>query len=89
MMNYMGAIGMASTTYNILTKANTLSGMIAELIHKGELSHMDQLNFKAFERRLTLLKEPLSYLLILKQNQEIAWSKFLESDKKQKDKSIS
>jgi hypothetical protein len=41
MMNYMGAIGMASTTYNILTKANTLSGMIAELIHKGELSHMD------------------------------------------------
>lgn len=41
MMNYMGAIGMASTTYNILTKANSLSGMIAELIHKGELSHMD------------------------------------------------
>jgi hypothetical protein len=41
MMNYMGAIGMASTTYNILTKANCLSGMIAELIHKGELSHMD------------------------------------------------
>ena len=72
-MNYMGAIGMASTTYNILTKANNLSGIIQDLIHKGELEHMDQLNFKAFERRLALLKEPLSYLLILKQNQEIAW----------------
>ena len=68
MMNYMGAIGMASTTYNILTKATNLSGIIQDLIHKGELEHMDQLNFKAFERRLVLLKEPLSYLLILKQN---------------------
>ena len=32
-MSYMGAIGMASTTYNILTKANTLSSKIQDLIH--------------------------------------------------------
>ena len=72
----MSAIGVASTTYNFLTKANTLSGSIQALIHASELSHQDQLNFRALERRLIMLQEPLSHLLILKQNQEISEKKF-------------
>ena len=35
----LGAIGMASTTYNFLTKANTLSDSIHRLIHASELTH--------------------------------------------------
>jgi hypothetical protein len=63
-MNYFGALGLANTTYSILTNIGTISERIQTLIKSGELSHIDQLNFKSLMRKLDLLQEPLNYLLI-------------------------
>ena len=61
----------ALSTYSLISKVSTLSTSIQELISKSELTHQDKLNFRSLERRLLSLQEPLSFLLIMKQNQEI------------------
>jgi len=67
----MGAFGIVKSTYDLLTTANTVSDKINDLIKKNELGKKDRLNFKALERRLHTLQQPLSFILIMKQNEEI------------------
>lgn len=38
-MNYFGAIGIANSTYTILTNIGTISDKIQNLIRIGELTH--------------------------------------------------
>ena len=71
MIGYMGAFGIVKSTYDLLTTANTVSDKINDLIKKNELGKKDRLNFKALERRLHALQQPLSFILIMKQNEEI------------------
>lgn len=67
----MGAFGIVKSTYGLLTTANTVSDKINDLIKKNELTKKDRLNFKALERRLHALQQPLSFILIMKQNEQI------------------
>ena len=67
-MNYYGALGLANSTYYIMTNIGTISDKISNLIHIGELSHQDQLNFKSLLRKLEMLQEPVNQLLIMRHN---------------------
>ena len=66
MIGYMGAIGLMQKTYSILSTANSVSDKINELLKRSELNTQDRLNFKALERRLYAMAEPLNYLIIMK-----------------------
>ena len=55
----MGALGFVKKTYDLLSTADSVSGKITSLIKSSELSKQDHLNFRALERRLNALREPL------------------------------
>ena len=84
MIGYMGAIGLMHKTYSILSTANSVSDKINDLIKRSELNVKDRLNFKALERRLYSMAEPISFLLIVKQNEEINDKKLSDQQKLKK-----
>ena len=66
MLGYMGAFGIVQSTYELLTTANTVCDRINDLIKRNELTKKDRLNFKALERRLLAMQQPLNFILIQK-----------------------
>lgn len=70
-MNALGVIGLANTTYTILTNMGKLSDKITNLIQLHQLSHADKLNFKSLVRRLDMLEEPLRALEILRLKERV------------------
>lgn len=62
----MGAIGFVKKTYDLLSTADSVSGKITSLIKSSELSKQDHLNFRALERRLNALREPLQLMIVHK-----------------------
>ena len=62
----MGAFGIVQSTYELLTTANTVCDRINDLIKRNELTKKDRLNFKALERRLLAMQQPLNFILIQK-----------------------
>ena len=80
----MGAIGLMHKTYSILSTANSVSEKISDLIKRSELNTQDRLNFKALERRLYAMAEPISYIFIVKQNEEISLKKLSDQQKLKK-----
>ncbi len=73
---------LALHSYSILTTAKSLSERIHLLIKDSQLATQDKLNFRSLERRLSSMAEPLSYLLIFKQNQLIARNQLFSSPAK-------
>lgn len=70
-MNVFGAIGLANSTYTILTSLGSISDKIKNLIELNQLSLADKLRFKSLLRRLDMMYEPLKALLILRQKEMV------------------
>ena len=83
-LGYMGAFGIVQSTYELLTTANSVCDRINDLIKKNELTKKDRLNFKALERRLTAMQQPLNSLLVIKQNMEIEQKKIEDARSRQR-----